>query len=121
MKKLIVVLVLLFAATVVFGQAIQLGDFPVGKWLDANYDAVWEFSSNNIRVLDSNTGEVYYDFAGMTQNFRVGVAGIQPTIQFGCSDAGRTYAFRALLPGNNLTMEIEREGLPKYTVTLTKQ
>jgi hypothetical protein len=122
MKKFIVVLVLLFAATVVFGQSINLGSFPVGKWLDANFDAVWEFSANNIRILDSNTGEVYCSFSGLTiQNFKVTTSGMQPVISFDCPETERSYSFKADLPRTGLILEIDRAGLAKYTVNMPKQ
>jgi hypothetical protein len=122
MKKFIVVLVLLFAATVVFAQPIQLGTFPVGKWLDPNYDAIWEFSSNNIKILSSTDGSVLYDFSTKTiQNFKVVVDAGQPGIQFTCPDAGRSYTFKATLPNTNVAMDIERDDQPKYNLTMRKQ
>ena len=121
MKKYVLVLVLLFAAAALFGQSINLGTFPVGRWLDHNYDAVWDFSSTNIRIL-STSGAVLYDFAGRTiQNFRVTMDGIQPVISFSCPDAGRTYRFKANLPSTDVTMEIDRAGLPTYSVTMRRQ
>ena len=62
MKKLIVVLVILLAASALYADPIQLGNFPVGQWLDPNYNAVWDFSSGNIRIL-SPSGRVLYDFS----------------------------------------------------------
>jgi hypothetical protein len=121
MKKLIIVLVLLLAATALFAQSVELGAFPVGKWLDANYDAIWEFSSNNIRILDSKTGDVAWDFSGKIQDFKVIADGRQTGVSFGCSDAGRVYYFKTALPGTDLVMDIDRDGKPKYTVTMKKQ
>jgi len=122
MKKLIIVLVLLFVATVAFGQTIKLGTFPIGKWLDPNFDAVWEFSSNNIRILSSTDGSVLYDFSSKTlQSFKVFVDGVQPGISFSCPDSERTYYFKASLPSTNVVMDIERSDKPKYTVTMKKQ
>jgi len=125
MKKLIIVLVLLLAATALFGQSLKITGFPVGKWLDSNkdleYDAVWEFSSSGIRILNTD-GSVAWDFAGKTiQNFTPSLDDLQPSFKFTCPEAGRTYTFKALLPGNNVSMEIERAGLPKYTVSMPKQ
>ncbi|MCL2804755.1 MAG: hypothetical protein FWD26_02335 [Treponema sp.] len=121
MKKFIVVLVLMFAATALFASPIQLGSFPVGQWLDPNYSAIWDFSSNNIRIL-STDGRVLYDFSTKTiQNFRVFVEGVQPGITFSCPEAGRTYRFIASLPNTNVVLEIERSGQPKYSVTMRKQ
>ncbi|WP_461246921.1 hypothetical protein [Treponema sp. R6D11] len=122
MKKLLIVLVLLFAATVVFGQTIKLGTFPVGKWLDPNWDAVWEFSSNNIRILSSTDGSVLYDFSSKTiQNFKVFVDGVQPGISFTCPEAERSYSFKASLPKTDVVMDIERSDQPKYNLTMKKQ
>ena len=121
MKKSIIILVLLFAATVVFAQSIQLGQFPVGKWLDPNWDAIWEFSSTNIRILNSNTGDVYYEFAGKIQNFKVFVDGTQPGISFSCPDTEKAYSFKANLTNSNVTMDIDRDNKPKYTVAMKKQ
>jgi len=121
MKKIIIILVLLFAATVIFAQSVQLGQFPIGKWLDPNWNAIWEFTSNNIRILNSNTGEVYFDFSGKIQNFKVFVDGAQPGISFSCFDTEKTYSFKANLTNNNVVLEIDREDKPKYTVTMRKQ
>jgi len=122
MKKLIIVLVLLFAAAALFGQAIKIGTFPSGKWLDSNYDAIWEFSNDNgIRILDSKTGDIAWDFAGKTINdFKITMDGSQPVITFSCTEADRSYYFKPALSGN-VTMEIERPNLPKYSVSMKKQ
>jgi len=124
MKKLIIVLILLFAATAVFAQSINLGQFPVGKWLDSNYNAIWEFSSNNVKIVDSKTGEVYFEFAGQIQDFKVGASGglpPQPVVSFSCSATGRAYSFKTTLPSTDLILEIDRPNLPKYSVTMKKQ
>jgi len=122
MKKLIIVLVLMLAATALFGQSIKLGTFPVGKWLDPNFDTVWEFTSSNIRILSSTDGSVLYDFSGKTiQNFKVFVDGTQPGISFTCPESGRSYSFKASLPKTDVVMEIERSDQPKYSLTMKKQ
>ncbi|WP_461255963.1 hypothetical protein [Treponema sp. R80B11-R83G3] len=122
MKKLIIVLVLLFAAAALFGQAVQIGSFPPGKWLDSNYDAIWEFSATNIRILDSKTGDELYSFSNKTiQNFQVTPDGRQTGMTFACPDAGRTYSFKAAGTNGDVVMEIDRDGKPKYTVTMKKQ
>jgi hypothetical protein len=98
-----------------------LGTFPVGKWLDSNYDAVWDFSSDNIRIL-STDGKVLYDFAGKTiQDFKVFLDGTQPGISFTCPDSGRSYRFLKPLTGSDVVMEINRSGKAKYSVTMKKQ
>jgi len=121
MKKLIIALVLLLASTALFAQTrINLGTFPVGSWLDTNYNAVWEFSSNNI-VIKVN-GAVVWDFSQQgIQNFNVGTQGTNPSVTFGCSAAGRTYRLTTRLPGSGLTLTIDRQGEPQYTVNMDKQ
>jgi len=122
MKKLIVVLVLLFAlsAVTVFAQSSILGAFPAGKWLDSNYDAVWEFAATGIRILDLN-GNVLYSFTGLTiSDLSAFMEGINPGLAFSYAAAGRSYRFAVLLSGN-LRMEITRPNLPVYTVELRKQ
>jgi hypothetical protein len=121
MKKLIVVLAVFFAAVSLSADPIELGSFPMGQWLDANYDAVWEFSSNNIRILTPG-GTVLYDFSTKTiQNFRVFVDGTQPGISFTCPEAGRSYRFVKPLTNTDVVMEIERSDEPAYTVTMRRQ
>jgi len=120
MKKLIIVLVLLLAATALFGQ-IRTGAFPTAKWLDDRYDAVWEFTENNIRILSSTDGSVLWDFAGKTiKDFKVTVENAQPTITFSCVEADRSYSFKPRVNGD-LTMEIERPGMEKNTKVIKKQ
>ena len=122
MKKIIIVLFLLFAATVVFAQAIDLGAFPAGKWVDSKYNATWEFSKNSIKVTDNKTGESF-NFAGQIQNLKLvdgGRSGVGLT--FSSSAAGRDYTVTpAAPPSLDLTMVIKRAGLPDATLTLKKQ
>jgi hypothetical protein len=121
MKKLLMVLIVLLTAVSLSADPIQLGNFPVGQWLDANYNAVWDFSSNNIRIL-STDGKVLYDFSGKTiQDFKVIMEGAQPGISFACPEAGRTYKFLKPLINSDVIMEIKRDANPTYSVTMKKQ
>ena len=121
MKKLLVVLVVLLAAASLPADPIQLGTFPLGQWLDATYNAVWDFASNNIRIL-SVDGKVLYDFSAKTiKDFKLIMEGTQPGISFTCPEAGRTYKFLKSLLGSDLTMEIERNSKPKYSVNMQKR
>ncbi|MDR0313178.1 MAG: hypothetical protein LBI14_06240 [Treponema sp.] len=121
MKKLLVVLIILMAAVSLSADPINIGAFPVGKWLDPNYDAVWEFSSNNIRIL-STDGTVLYDFSTKTINaFSVFMDGTQPGISFTCPESGRSYRFVKPLTSTDLVMQIVRSGLPNYSVTMRMQ
>jgi len=119
MKKLVIVLVLLFAATALFAQ-INLGDFPVGKWLDANYSATWSFTSNNITIDSPEYGS--WTFAGKTiQDFRVFMSGMSPSLSFSCPEAGRSYVFKVNPTNASIDLEITRSGLPVYAVNMRKQ
>jgi hypothetical protein len=121
MKKMLVVLIILLAAASLPADPIQLGNFPVGQWLDAKYNAVWDFTSNNIRILATD-GRVLYDFSGKTiQDFKFILEEAQPGISFTCPEAGRSYKFLKPLIGSDLVMEIERKSLPKYIITMKKQ
>jgi hypothetical protein len=121
MKKIFAVLIILLAATALSADPIQLGDFPVGQWLDANYDAVWDFSSNNIRILSTN-GIVLYDFSDKTiHDFKVILEGAQPGISFTCVESERSYKFLKPLIGTDLSMHIIRTGRPEYSVKMKKQ
>ena len=122
MKKLVVCLFVFFVAVSVFAaDPIQLGNFPVGQWLDHNYNVIWDFASNNIRIL-STDGKVLYDFSGKTiQDFKVFMDGAQPGISFTCPEAGRSYRFVKTLTDTDLIMTIERSKLPSYTVTMKKR
>ena len=121
MKKIFVVLIILLTAVSLSADPIQLGNFPVGQWLDTNYNAVWDFSSNNIRILSPN-GTVLYDFSNKTiQDFKVILEGTQPGISFTCVESGRAYKFLKPLLGSDLSMQIKRTGRPDYSVTLKKK
>ena len=121
MKKMLVVLIVLLAAASLWADPIQLGNFPVGQWLDANYNAVWDFGSNNIRILSPN-GRVLYDFSNKTiQDFKVSVEGAQPTISFFCPETGKSYKFLKPLTNSDVIMQIDRRDLPRYSVTMKKQ
>ena len=121
MKKLVIVLIILLAASAAYADQIALGDFPVGSWTDSNYDAVWEFTSSNIRIL-SPSGELLWTFAGKTiENFRVSLDGTSPVISFSCPEAGRSYRFVKPLTNTNVNLQIERSGLEPYSVTMRRR
>jgi hypothetical protein len=105
-------------------STIALGTFPVGTWQDANYGAIWEFSSDNIRIL-SSSGEVYWDFTAKgIQDFKVVAEASGVGITFSCSEAGlsgKTYKILSSLTSASLTLAITRAGLPLYTVKMPKK
>jgi len=121
MKKIFAVLIILLTAVSLSADPIQLGDFPVGQWLDANYNAVWDFTSNNIKILNAN-GKVLYDFSTKTiQDFKIILEGTQPGISFTCVESGRSYKFLKPLTGTDVNMQIKRRGRPDYSVKMKKQ
>lgn len=123
MKRLAIVIVMILAigAVPAFAQGINLGNFPLGTWIDANYDAVWEFSTGNIRILAPD-GSVHFDFgAEGIQDFRVGAGADGPFISFSCAAAGKSYKLTKPPLKAEMTLEIERAGLPKYAVTMAKR
>jgi len=121
MKKVLAVLIILLAAASLSANPIQLGNFPVGQWLDGNYNAIWDFASDNIRIL-STDGRVLYDFSQKTViDFKVIMEGAQPGITFTCIESGRSYKFLKPLTNSDLNMEIERNNLPKYYVSMRKR
>jgi len=120
MKKIFVVLIILLTASALSADPIHLGNFPLGQWLDANYNAVWDFTSDNIRIL-STDGKVLYDFSEKTINdFKISMEGTQPSISFHCPEAGRAYKFLKPLLGSDLVMQINRRDYPEYSVTMKK-
>jgi len=121
MKKVLAILIILLAAASLSANPIQLGNFPVGQWLDGNYNAIWDFASDNIRIL-STDGRVLYDFSQKTViDFKVIMEGAQPGITFTCIESGRAYKFLKPLTNSDLNMEIERNNLPKYYVAMKKR
>jgi len=122
MKKLfLILLVLLMAAGSLFAAGIELGDFPLGKWLDSRWGAVWEFSSGNIRILNLQ-GDVVYDFDGKTINdftVKPGTGGL--VLSFSCEESGRKYQFTKPLTNLNLKMVIDKNSGSHYEAELPIQ
>jgi hypothetical protein len=126
MKKLMAVLIVLLVAMSASAIPIDLGSFPTGQWLDPNYDAVWEFSPSNIRILSKTTGAVVYDFDQKTvQELRSFMDNNSPTVSFSCPESERKYNFARPLGSLDLVMTIDRTlympDFPIYTVTMPRQ
>ena len=122
MKKILMFALILMAATVmVHSEGIELGDFPLGKWLDANWDAVWEFNSNNIRILDTD-GAVYCDFDEKTiKDWSVKPSTKGLVLSFYCPETGKKYKFTKPLTNLNLLMVIDTDTGNHYEVELPFQ
>ena len=63
MKKLVsLLLVSVFCVAGMF--AVDFGAFPKGTWQDSNWDADWVFGVGSLQLVDSNSGDVIFDFEG---------------------------------------------------------
>jgi len=106
MKKWIGVLFLgVLAVGAAAADEIDLGDFPVGKWLDATYDAVWSFSSDNIQLYRTD-GRLVYDFRDEVQDFEVGAGMDGLELSFSCAATERSYTFVKGLTNLNLQLTV---------------
>ena len=111
----------IIALSIAEEEGIDLGDFPIGKWLDANWDAVWEFNSDNIRILDTEGG-VYYDFNGKTiKDFKISPSTSGLKLTFRCEETGKKYEFIKGLTNLDLKMVIDTDTGNHYEVDLPKQ
>jgi hypothetical protein len=120
MKKLaFLVLILVLTAGFASAQGIDVGDFPTGKWLDPNYDAVWEFSVDNIRILDTSGG-VYFDFSEATvENFDVSAGTKGVVLSFSCVETGKSYTFtKPVSMGTSIILEIDPPWNEDYRVEM---
>lgn len=92
-KRVFLALTLILAATAVYSVDLNIGRFSRGQWLDANFDAVWDFSSEGVKILKLD-GSLYYDFNGKSINeFSVMPEDNGLAMTFRCLDTGKTYKF----------------------------
>ncbi len=121
MKKWLLALVALLAAAAAFAQTPDLSKLPKGKWLDANWNAVWEIGADSIRLLDG-TGAVVFDFKDKIKDFKVDAKVTEVTFSFRCDGAERSYTFKKGTTDLDLTMEIDRDWTTEpYSVTMKLQ
>ena len=121
MKKTVMILLLsLMALSFASAQEIDLGDFPVGKWLDAEYDAVWTFSSNNIELYLTD-GTKVYDFQNKIQDFDVkgSLKGVE--LSFSCADTARKYKFVKGVSNLDLDLIIDKDSGLHYETEMKMQ
>ncbi len=121
MKKIGLVLIL-FSLSLLYVSAgdIDLGNFPLGKWLDSRYNAVWTFSTGNIQ-LHMTDGTLVFDFAGKVEDFNVkgSLSGVEMT--FSCRETGRKYKFVKGVSNLDLQMIIDKDSGVHYDTTLKIQ
>ncbi len=87
-----------------------LSEFPAGKWLDANWDALWVFfADGSVKLYDSRNGDLVYDFNGKTQDMKLEPAGTGLKLSFRCDETQRFYTFEKALEGTDLEMDIDRD------------
>ena len=121
MKKLFLIALITLSSTVLFSEGIELGNFPLGNWVDSNWDAVWEFNSGNIRILDTD-GALVYDFANKTiVDFKVSPSTSGLKLSFRCEETGKNYEFTKPITNLNLQMVIDTDTGNHYEVELPIQ
>jgi len=87
-----------------------LSEFPSGKWLDANWDALWVFfADGSVKLYDSNNGSLIYDFNGQIRDYKLEPAGLGLKVSFRCDDTKRFYVFEKGVEGTDLNMDIDRD------------
>jgi hypothetical protein len=119
MKRFLFLAIALIAAGSLWAQ-IDLGNFPLGSWSDSNYDAIWTFTSGNIKIVDAD-GTVYFDFEGKTiEDWKISTTTEGIVISFGCVESARDYEIVKPLSNVDLILRIKREGLPDYETTMKR-
>ncbi|MDC7234347.1 MAG: hypothetical protein PQJ58_14030 [Spirochaetales bacterium] len=100
-------------------EEIKAGTFPLGEWLDPNYDAVWAFQNQNTMLYQND--ELVYNFKGMISDFKVGgdVSGMIE-VKFRCDDTGRSYTFSMKKDSTDMTMYFMKDNGLDYTVVMEK-
>jgi hypothetical protein len=121
MKKIILILLLsILAVSVVSAQNANLGKFPVGEWLDTNYDAYWVIESDNI-ILKQN-GVVVYEFKDMISDLKLDATMTgDAELSFRCDDTGRSYTFSNKIGSTDIKMMIKKDSGINYDVMMKRQ
>ncbi len=87
-----------------------LSEFPTGKWLDANWDALWVFfADGSVKLYDSRNGDLVYDFNGKTKDLKLEPAGTGLKLSFRCDETERFYTFEKALEGTDMALDIDRD------------
>ncbi|MBQ9238008.1 MAG: hypothetical protein IJ191_01630 [Treponema sp.] len=90
---------------------INLGNFPIGSWLDTKWNATWTFEGNDIKLYQGGT--LIYSFNGKIKDFKVSAAADGVTLSFSCDETGRSYKFfKDLSLTTDIDMTIDRNDVP---------
>ena len=97
--------------------AVDFGAFPKGTWQDSKWDANWVFGVDSLQLVDSNSGDVIFDFEGKMKNFKILPSAEGVSIAFDCPETQRSYKFTK--PAT-LDTSIEMEITPEWTTSVYK-
>ncbi|RKX73695.1 MAG: hypothetical protein DRP60_11465 [Spirochaetes bacterium] len=121
MKRVVLLVVLVFSVlSFTAAEEIELGEFPVGEWMDANYDALWTFSSNNIQLFRTN-GTLVYDFKGEVENFELNVTISGLELSYSCKGTARSYKFVKGVSNTDLQLVIDTDSGIHYETDMKFQ
>ena len=93
------------------------GAFPEGKSVDTNWNAKWVFEAdNNVKLYDSETGALLYDFAGKQKDLKAE----GNKLSFRCDETQRFYTF--VRNGDTIEMDIDRDWTDEeYHITMSAE
>lgn len=122
MKKICLVLaVFVLMSSFIVSEDIDLGKFPKGKWMDKNWNAIWEFGADNIRLLDTNGSEIF-NFKDKISDFKIDIGVSEAKISFTSTEAERKYVFTKGVTDLDLVMNIDPDWTDEnYRVTMEMQ
>ena len=122
MKRLALVLVLLLAVSgaTLFAQA-SFSSLPSGSWLDTNFNGLWTFSAAGITIKCNETGASNTFTTSNIKGLTAVAVGMSAGIQFSSDTFGKRYTFAPNVTNGTMTLTIDRDGLPQYTVTMQKR
>lgn len=87
------------------------GDFNLGKWYDAKWDAYWEFSADNIKLYKGD--QLICSFKDKIENWKMqaGMQGVE--FSFDCKATHRTYKVTKPISANtDLELYVVRDDVP---------
>lgn len=121
MKKLILVMVLcVLSFSALAAEDIDLGKFPLGEWLDPEWDALWKFSTDNIELYTVD-GELVFDFRDKIKDFDLKVTTEGVEMSFSCDESERAYKFISALMNTDIKMVIDKANGIHYEVLMKRQ